>query len=113
MVITSGNTVETMAARLDRLNSDPVADTQVLDSRAKLGDFTAQLVAHDDGIFHAGQGMRSGPRRDRAVVVLVQIAAADAVEQHPQLHLARARGRLGDLFEAQILIAVENSCAHE
>jgi hypothetical protein len=33
----------------------------------------------DDGIFHARQRVRRGAGRDRAVAVLVQVAAADAI----------------------------------
>jgi len=43
----------------------------------------------------------------------VQIAAADPVVQHSQLHFAGADGRLRNILQTQIFSTVENGCAHD
>src|SRR5581483_9169941 len=76
-------------------------------------DLAAQLMAQNHRIFDPGQRMRGGARRERAVVDLVQIAAADAVVENAELHFAGAHAWLRHVFEPQVGTAMKNGCSHE
>ncbi len=90
MIVSAGRALQAHAAGLDRLDGDAVAQFQVFDARAEGGDLTAELMPEDHGILHACQRMWREAGGNRAVVVLVQIASANAVEQHSQLDLTGA-----------------------
>jgi hypothetical protein len=101
------------AAGLERLDRDEVALREILDPVADLDHLAAELVAENDRILHAREGMRlARARRDGAVVVFVQIAAADAVVTDAQLHIARAHFRLRNVLEPHIASPVIDRCPH-
>ena len=112
MVVLSSATEKATSAGLHRFHRDQVANLEILDALATVDDHAAQLVAEDDGILDAGERVRIAARGDGAVVVLVQIAAADAVVLHAQLDLADAGCRFRHIFEPEVLTPIENCRAH-
>jgi hypothetical protein len=108
MVVLPGRAKHALTARLDRLDSDAIARVQVLDSLANIDHFTSPLVTQNDRVLDASQRVRRVASGDRPVVVLVQVAAADAVVQDSQLDLSGTDSRLRNILQAQILTAVEN-----
>ena len=70
-------------------------------------------MAENDRILDAGERMRRGACGDGPGVVLVQVAAADAVEMHAQLHFTWARKWLWNFFETDVLPAVVDRGAHQ
>src|SRR5271170_2416271 len=70
-------------------------------------------MTEHDRILHPGQRMRCGAARQRTVVVLVKVAAANAVVEYAQLDLARLRRRLRDLFEVHVLASVIDDGTHK
>jgi hypothetical protein len=102
-----------VATGLDGLDGDAIADLEILDLRTQRHDLAAELVAQDHGVLDTGQRVRiAGARRDGTVVVLVQVAATDAVVEHAKLHFVTHGRRLGYLLQTQILASVIDGCAH-
>jgi hypothetical protein len=111
VVVLAGRAVHARPAGFDRLDTDAIADCEILDARADFDDFATELVAHDYRVLNAGERMRRGPSGHRTVIELVQIATADAVVKHPQLDLTRPGAGLRNVFESQVLIAMKYRCA--
>src|SRR5581483_3346096 len=49
---------------------------------------------------------------ERTVVVLVQVAAADAVVENAEFDLAGFGRRFGDVFDPDVFASVVHDCAH-
>ena len=72
-----------IAALRERLDGDQISARQVLDPGTAGHHLAAQFMAEDDGVLDTGERMGRRAGGDRSVVVLVQIAAADAVVNDP------------------------------
>jgi hypothetical protein len=101
-----------MTAGLDGLDGDQIAAAQVFDPCTDLDHFSAQLVTENDRIVDACQRVGVASRGDRAIVVLVQVAATDSVVEHAKLDLARSRRGIGHVLEPQVLATVVDRCTH-
>ncbi len=105
--------MDALAAGLERLDRNEIALREIFDPVADLDHLAAEFMPEDHGIRHARERMRlAHASRDGTVVVLVQIAAAEAVVAHAQLHVAGARFRFRDFLEADVAIAVVDRCTH-
>ena len=112
VVVLPETAVQAVTAGLHRLDRDESADLEIVDARAERDDLATQLVTHDDGVLHAGERVRGAARGHGAVEILEQVAAADAVVAHPQLHLTRPGLGLRHLHEPQVLPAEVERGAH-
>ena len=78
------------------------------------GDDAGELVADDQRHVLAGERVRVGWwDEDGAVVVLVQIGAADAVAADLHLDLTVSGAGLGDVLDLQLVIAVVDGSVHD
>src|SRR5271165_1672539 len=100
-------------AALVVMHHDPLADLGLLvaDPRAHRGDDAARLVSADDRI---GIDWQTADRRAARFrpAVLVQIAAAHARGLHLDHHLARTRGRIGELHHLDFPLTREHYAVH-
>src|ERR1700722_8863114 len=70
-------------------------------------------MSENDGILDPRERVRCRSSGDRPVVVLVQVAAADAVINHAQLDVAGAGLGFWNRFKSEVAWTIKNRGAHK
>ncbi len=94
-----------LPAGLARIDRDPVAGLDARDVAPDLDHLARDLVAED-------QRLAQRKIADPALVVVVQVRAADAARPEPDAHLLRPERRLRPLLEPQVLGRMQHADAH-
>ena len=103
-----------MAAAINGFDGDVLPLVHVGHLVADRGDDAGELVPDDQRHVLAGERVRVGRwDEDGAVVVLMQVGAADPVAADLHLDLAVSGRGLGNVLDLEVVIAVVDGSAHD
>ncbi|MNE34725.1 hypothetical protein D3C80_1284570 [compost metagenome] len=88
-----------MAAGLRRIDGDELADRKPADASAQSRDMAGCLMTADDRLAHPH-------RAETAILIIMQIGAADAACRHGEQHFSGAGSHKLLRFDADVLNAV-------
>ena len=102
-----------LTAAINGFDGDVLPLVHVGHPLANPGDYPRELVPNDQRHVLAGKRMRVGRRdEDGAVVVLMQVGAADPIAADLHLDLAVSGRGLGNVLDLEVVIAVVDGSAH-